>query len=136
MFSGHYVPQLAQLIVQTKSKFNLKGIAVSTHTWNIFNNYNYRIRLCKTMYVRSSTYTSDWRHVLYLICADVWHWHMWLHSITFIFSNYHWCRRVNIVSSVGVCQCFNRRNILVNMNNTNLFVPMLLFSDRESSSWI
>jgi len=31
LVSGHYVPQLAQLIVQTKSKFNLKGIAVSAH---------------------------------------------------------------------------------------------------------
>ncbi|CAL0317106.1 unnamed protein product [Lupinus luteus] len=29
-YAGHYVPQLAQLIVQTKTKFNLKGIAVST----------------------------------------------------------------------------------------------------------
>ncbi|KAK4272445.1 hypothetical protein QN277_021005 [Acacia crassicarpa] len=27
-YAGHYVPQLAQLIVQTKTKFNLKGIAV------------------------------------------------------------------------------------------------------------
>lgn len=27
---GHYVPQLAQLIVKTKAKINLKGIAVST----------------------------------------------------------------------------------------------------------
>ena len=26
---GHYVPQLAQLIVQSKVKFNLKGVAVS-----------------------------------------------------------------------------------------------------------
>lgn len=29
IFSGHYVPELAQLIVQSESKFNLKGIAVS-----------------------------------------------------------------------------------------------------------
>ncbi|KAE9612495.1 hypothetical protein Lal_00033256 [Lupinus albus] len=27
-YAGHYVPQLAQLIVQTKTKFNLKGIAI------------------------------------------------------------------------------------------------------------
>ena len=27
--AGHYVPQLAQLIVQSNTKFNLKGIAVS-----------------------------------------------------------------------------------------------------------
>ena len=30
---GHYVPQLAQLIIQSNVKFNLKGIAVS-RTWN------------------------------------------------------------------------------------------------------
>ena len=29
---GHYVPQLAHLIIQSKVKFNLKGIAVSI-TW-------------------------------------------------------------------------------------------------------
>jgi len=29
-FAGHYAPQLAQLIVQTKTNINLKGIAVST----------------------------------------------------------------------------------------------------------
>lgn len=30
--SGHYVPQLAQLIVQSNAKINLKGIAVSNKT--------------------------------------------------------------------------------------------------------
>jgi len=35
LFVGHYVPQLAQLIVQTKTKFNLKGIAVSSREGKI-----------------------------------------------------------------------------------------------------
>ena len=36
---GHYVPQLAQLIIQSNLKINLKGIAVS-RTWNIISEIN------------------------------------------------------------------------------------------------
>ena len=38
---GHYVPQLAQLIIQSNLKINLKGIAVS-RIWNIISEINLR----------------------------------------------------------------------------------------------
>ncbi|KAL6337649.1 hypothetical protein AAG906_037242 [Vitis piasezkii] len=36
-YAGHYVPQLAQLIVQSKVKFNLKGVAVNRNPLLEFN---------------------------------------------------------------------------------------------------
>jgi hypothetical protein len=49
---------------------------------------------------------------LYIVDAsDVWHRHTWLHSITFIFSNYYWCLRVSVgivsvVCVMCICLCF------------------------------
>ncbi|WJX37947.1 Serine carboxypeptidase-like 45 [Trifolium repens] len=41
-YAGHYVPQLAQLIVQTKSKFNLKGIAIGNPLLEFNTDFNSR----------------------------------------------------------------------------------------------
>jgi serine carboxypeptidase-like clade 2 len=39
-YAGHYVPQLAQLIVQTKSKFKLKGIAIGNPLLEFNTDFN------------------------------------------------------------------------------------------------
>ncbi|XP_027350417.1 serine carboxypeptidase-like 45 isoform X2 [Abrus precatorius] len=41
-YAGHYVPQLAQLIVQTKTKFNLKGIAIGNPLLEFNTDFNSR----------------------------------------------------------------------------------------------
>ncbi|XP_045824949.1 serine carboxypeptidase-like 45 [Trifolium pratense] len=41
-YAGHYVPQLAQIIVQTKSKFNLKGIAIGNPLLEFNTDFNSR----------------------------------------------------------------------------------------------
>ncbi|KAI4300906.1 hypothetical protein L6164_034233 [Bauhinia variegata] len=41
-YGGHYVPQLAQLIVQTKAKFNLKGIAIGNPLLEFNTDFNSR----------------------------------------------------------------------------------------------
>lgn len=41
-YAGHYVPQLAQLIVQTKTKFNLKGIALGNPLLEFNTDFNSR----------------------------------------------------------------------------------------------
>ncbi|KAK7336434.1 hypothetical protein VNO77_16975 [Canavalia gladiata] len=41
-YAGHYVPQLAQLIVQTKAKFNLKGIAIGNPLLEFNTDFNSR----------------------------------------------------------------------------------------------
>ncbi|RZB86586.1 Serine carboxypeptidase-like 45 isoform C [Glycine soja] len=41
-YAGHYVPQLAQLIVQTKTKFNLKGIAIGNPLVEFNTDFNSR----------------------------------------------------------------------------------------------
>ncbi|TKY62726.1 Serine carboxypeptidase 45 [Spatholobus suberectus] len=41
-YGGHYVPQLAQLIVQTKTKFNLKGIAIGNPLLEFNTDFNSR----------------------------------------------------------------------------------------------
>ncbi|XP_027928664.1 serine carboxypeptidase-like 45 isoform X1 [Vigna unguiculata] len=41
-YGGHYVPQLAQLIVQTKTNFNLKGIAIGNPLLEFNSDFNAR----------------------------------------------------------------------------------------------
>ncbi|KAJ4706686.1 Carboxypeptidase [Melia azedarach] len=41
-YAGHYVPQLAQLIVQSKKKFNLKGIAIGNPLLEFNTDFNSR----------------------------------------------------------------------------------------------
>lgn len=41
-YAGHYVPQLAQLIVQSKMKFNLKGIAIGNPLLEFNTDFNSR----------------------------------------------------------------------------------------------
>ncbi|KAG5055016.1 hypothetical protein JHK85_007526 [Glycine max] len=41
-YGGHYVPQLAQLIVQTKTNFNLKGIAIGNPLLEFNTDFNSR----------------------------------------------------------------------------------------------
>ncbi|KAB5551679.1 hypothetical protein DKX38_008990 [Salix brachista] len=41
-YAGHYVPQLAQLIVQSKEKFNLKGIAIGNPLLEFNTDFNSR----------------------------------------------------------------------------------------------
>lgn len=41
-YAGHYVPQLAQLITQTKTKFNLKGIALGNPLLEFNTDFNSR----------------------------------------------------------------------------------------------
>ncbi|XP_019429723.1 PREDICTED: serine carboxypeptidase-like 45 isoform X1 [Lupinus angustifolius] len=41
-YAGHYVPQLAQLIVKTKTKFNLKGIAIGNPLLEFNTDFNSR----------------------------------------------------------------------------------------------
>ncbi|WVZ04603.1 hypothetical protein V8G54_017949 [Vigna mungo] len=41
-YGGHYVPQLAQLIVQTKTNFNLKGIAIGNPLLEFNTDFNAR----------------------------------------------------------------------------------------------
>ncbi|CAK7340262.1 unnamed protein product [Dovyalis caffra] len=41
-YAGHYVPQLAQLIVQSKAKFNLKGIAIGNPLLEFNMDFNSR----------------------------------------------------------------------------------------------
>ncbi|XP_004513403.1 serine carboxypeptidase-like 45 [Cicer arietinum] len=41
-YAGHYVPQLAQLIIQTKTKFNLKGIAIGNPLMEFNTDFNSR----------------------------------------------------------------------------------------------
>ncbi|KAK7336435.1 hypothetical protein VNO77_16976 [Canavalia gladiata] len=41
-YAGHYVPQLAQLIVQTKTKFNLKGIVIGSPLLEFNTDFNSR----------------------------------------------------------------------------------------------
>ncbi|XP_027349818.1 serine carboxypeptidase-like 45 isoform X2 [Abrus precatorius] len=41
-YGGHYVPQLAQLIIQTKTKFNLKGIAIGNPLLEFNTDFNSR----------------------------------------------------------------------------------------------
>ncbi|XP_054824000.1 serine carboxypeptidase-like 45 [Prosopis cineraria] len=41
-YAGHYVPQLAQLIVQTKTPFNLKGIAIGNPLLEFNTDFNSR----------------------------------------------------------------------------------------------
>ncbi|KAK7278978.1 hypothetical protein RJT34_24019 [Clitoria ternatea] len=41
-YAGHYVPQLAQLIVQTKTNFNLKGIAIGNPLLEFNTDFNSR----------------------------------------------------------------------------------------------
>ncbi|XP_057506247.1 serine carboxypeptidase-like 45 [Actinidia eriantha] len=41
-YGGHYVPQLAQLIIQSKAKFNLKGIAIGNPLLEFNTDFNAR----------------------------------------------------------------------------------------------
>ena len=64
-----------------------------------------RISFWVVYYLLYSTIgTLDWKHVSVSItfhCSR--QTHIWLHTITFIFSNHYWCLRVgvNVVSSIG-----------------------------------
>ncbi|WJX31914.1 Serine carboxypeptidase-like 45 [Trifolium repens] len=58
-YAGHYVPQLAQLIVQTKSKFNLKGIAIGNPLLEFNTDFNSRAEfLWSHGLISDSTYES------------------------------------------------------------------------------
>lgn len=58
-YAGHYVPQLAQLIVQTKSKFNLKGIAIGNPLLEFNTDFNSRAEyLWSHGLISDSTYDS------------------------------------------------------------------------------
>jgi serine carboxypeptidase-like clade 2 len=58
-YAGHYVPQIAQLIVQTKSKFNLKGIAIGNPLLEFNTDFNSRAEfLWSHGLISDSTYES------------------------------------------------------------------------------
>lgn len=58
-YAGHYVPQLAQLIVQTKSNFNLKGIAIGNPLLEFNTDFNSRAEyLWSHGLISDSTYDS------------------------------------------------------------------------------
>ncbi|KAJ6408386.1 hypothetical protein OIU84_011659 [Salix udensis] len=70
-YAGHYVPQLAQLIVQSKAKFNLKGIAIGNPLLEFNTDFNSRAEFYWSHGLISDDTYEIFHHINSLVSREV-----------------------------------------------------------------